>query len=256
MADAIFLDCDGVVTDRHANVDKKVIFEAYRLAHSGKKIAFVSGRSLDWLLRNIVPEIERLSPSQAEKARFFLVGECGNRWATFSTGGISSGSDDSHSVSDAARFLIRNEIPRFPYLFFDETKESFVSLEVRHNRLISADAEREAQKQLDEARSFFSAKFPQLSAVRTLYAVDLMKKGVGKASAARRALELMGNAGSALVIGDSEIDLEMGEELMGKGVLFEYYHVGEQELSETRFKIRKSASPYAEGTLEILRGAR
>lgn len=256
MFDALLLDCDGVVTNKRAQVDQKVIFEAYRLAHAGKKVAFVTGRSLDWLLRNVIPEIERLSPAASEKSRFFFIGECGNRWAAFSGTGVTTGSDDSHSISEQARLLIKNEIERFPYLFFDQTKESFASLEIRHNRLVSADAEHEAQRQLEEARAFFTAKFPQLAATRTLYAVDVMRKGVGKGSGAKRALEMMGSVSSALIIGDSEIDLEMGEELQRSGIGFEYYHVGESVLPKTLFQVKRSERHYSEGTLEILRNIR
>ena len=255
MYDTIFLDCDGVVTDKRARVDSRVMFEAYRLAHSGKRVAFVTGRSLDWLAKNVASAIQRFSPSEDEKARFFFVGECGNRWLSFSGSTLSHGMDDSNAVPERVRAAIRNEMHRFPYLFFDETKESFVSVEIRHERLASPQAEREAHRQLDEAYGLFSSRFPQLTSIRTLYAVDVMRKGVGKAAAARRALELMGGISRALVVGDSEIDLEMGEELQKQGVKFDFYHVGEQPVA-AGFAVRKAPAHYAEGTLEILRNVR
>ncbi len=257
MFDAIFLDCDGVVTNRQAQVDSHVVFEAYRLAHSGKKVAFVTGRSLDWFARSLIPELERLSPSPEERQRFFLVGEYGNRWATFSAGGLSTGSDDSHSISGHVRSLVRDEAgAHFPLIFFDETKESFISLEIRHGKLASPQAERNAQKQLDEARALFASRFPECTVVRTLYAVDIMAKGVDKASAARRALELMGSVSSALVIGDSSIDLEMGDELGRQGVKFDFYYVGETPPGRRSFTVRKTTAPYSEGALEVLRTVR
>lgn len=256
MYDAIFLDCDGVITDKRAQVDSRVIFEAYRHAHSGRKIAFVTGRSLDWFSKNLVPAIERLSPTPQEKGRFFFIGECGNRWLSFSGGGLAYGSDDSLAVPEKVRTAVRNEMPRFPYLFFDETKESFISLEIRHERLTSEEAEKEAQGQIDDARGLFASRFPQLTCIRTLYAVDVMRNGVGKALAAKRALELMGGISQALVVGDSEIDLEIGGELQRKGIGFDFFYVGEGQIPRQAFPVKKAPGLYAEGTLEILRNIR
>lgn len=256
MYDAIFLDCDGVVTDRRARVDSRVIFEAYRLAHSGKRVAFVTGRSLDWLSRNIVPAIVRFNPSPEEKGRFLFIGECGNRWLSFSSGGLAHGMDDALSVPESIRARVREDAKRFPYLFFDETKESFISLEVRHEKLVSPQADGEAQRQVDEASGFFSSGFPGFNVMRTIYAVDITAKGVGKASAARRALELIGSASSILIIGDSVYDLEMGEELQRHGIDFRFCYVGESPLPHKPFEVKKTASPYAEGTLEALREVR
>lgn len=256
MLDSIFLDCDGVVTDRKARVDSRVMFEAFRLAHSGKKVAFVTGRSLDWLSRNVVPAIERLNPSQEEKARFFFVGECGNRWLSFTSQGLAHGSDDSHTVPERIRSEVRQDIWRYPYLFFDESKESFISLEVEHQKVTSAQADRDAGRQLDEARDFFAAKYPDLNAIRTLYAVDITMPGVGKGAAARRALELMGRVSQALIVGDSPIDLEMGDELMGRGIAFEFYFVGEMAPQRSPFPVKRAPAFYAEGTLEVLRNVR
>ncbi len=256
MYDAFFFDCDGVITNKRAQVDSQVIFEAYRHAHSGRKIAFVTGRSLDWFSKNLIPAIERFNPTPEEKRRFFFIGEYGNRWLSFSGGTLAHGSDDSLAVPEKVRTAVRNEMHRFPYLSFDETKESFISIEVRHERLVSPQAEREAQRQIDEARGAFAAKFPQLVAIRTLYAVDVMGKGVGKAAATRRALELMGSVSQALVIGDSEIDLEMGEELRRKGIEFDFYYVGEGQIPRPSFPVKKAPGLYAEGTLEVLRGVR
>ena len=256
MYDSIFLDCDGVVTDTRARVDGRVMFEAYRLAHSGKRIAFVTGRSLDWLTRNIIPAISRMSPTPDEKARLFFVGECGNRWLSFSGGGLAHGEDDSHAIPASVRSGVRQEMSRFPYLFFDETKESFISLEIRHERLTSPQAEKEAHMQLSEAKGFLSSTYPAFSITQTLYAVDLMGKGVGKASAARRALELMGSTSSALIIGDSEIDFEMGDELARSGIKFDFYYVGAEQPPRTAFQVKKAPAPYSEGALEVLRNVR
>ena len=256
MFDAIFLDCDGVVTDKRARVDSKVMFEAYRLAHSGKKVAFVTGRSVEWLARSILPQIDRFNPTPAEKARFFFVAECGNRWLSFSGAGFARGSDDSSSVPWDVRAEIKGEAKQFGYLFFDETKESLVSLEIRHDKLVSPSAEREAQQQLDDAREHFASRYPQFIVVKTLYAVDVMGKGVGKASAARRALELMGSVSEAIAIGDSEIDLEMGGELARNGVRFKFYYVGETPPPKQPFEVKRTEGKYAEGTLEVLRDIR
>jgi len=188
MFDAIFLDCDGVITDRKARVDGKVVFEAYRLAHAGKKIAFVTGRSLGWFSKNLLPVLAHFNPTAEEKRRFFFVGECGNRWLSFSGNNLVHGADNSHLVPESVRVRIRNEVSRFPYLSFDETKESFVSLEIRHEKAVSPQAEREARRQLDDAREFFSTYYPEFTVLRTLYAVDILPEGIGKASAVRRAL--------------------------------------------------------------------
>ena len=252
MYDAIFLDCDGVVTDKRARVDEKVIFEVYRLTHAGKRIAFVTGRPLAWLSRNIIPVLERFHPSPAEKARLFFVGECGNRWLFFSGNSFLHGADDTNSVPEAIRARIRRESARFPLLSFDETKESFVSLEIRHGAIVSPDVEREANQQLDDACEYFSVRYPGLSVMRTLYAVDVLPRGIGKASGARRALELMGSVREALVIGDSAADIQMGEELARRGIRFRFYYVGEQQTPPVAFEVRKPSRCYAEGTLEVL----
>jgi|GEM_PF-3393141 len=256
MYDAIFLDCDGVVTDKKARVDKRVLFEVYRLAHAGKNIAFITGRSLTWLSHNIVPVIEHFNPSPEDKAKLFFIGEYGNRWLFFSGIGFMHGADNSNSLPVNVRAKIRNEIARFPLLFFDETKESFVSLEVRHDALISPSMEAEANRQLDIAAGYFSTRYPEFNVVRTLYAIDILPKGLDKASGIKRALELAGGVVEVLVLGDSPADLLMGEELMNQGVKFKFYYLGEQPVPPALFEVKKPSSRYAEGAHEVLSGIR
>jgi len=256
MADAIFLDCDGVVTDRNARVDADVMFEAHRLALAGKKVAFVSARSLTWMNANLVPALERFNPSEEERSRIFFVAEMGARWISFSRGGSLQG-EMAGAVPASVRAEMKASLAKWYLLFFDEAKESMAAVEVRHDRAASSrQSMEEAQRQLGEAEAAFTARYPKFNVIRTLYAVDVMSKGAGKAGAVARALELAGAVREAVVVGDSPADLGMGAELDRRGIPLTFYYVGEREPGSVPFKLVKTKEKYSRGALEALRGVR
>ena len=253
--DSVFLDCDGVVTDEHARVDLRVLGEVGRLVRSGCKAAFVTGRSLSWIDGN-VSRFLLDGLDSAGRARVALVGEYGARWAGFPGGARVEGIDRDKAVPADAVESVRRIAARFPLLFFDETKETNCDLEVNHALVASGAEYAEAQRQLDDAARLLSLEFPELSIRRTTYAADVLAKGVDKRYAAARALSLVGGAENAAVVGDTSADLGMGEELLARGIAFEFYFVGRGGLPDAGFPVKRTRESFAKGTLEALEGMR
>ncbi len=235
-ADILLLDVDGVVTDRYARVSTPVVRELLRLARSGVKIAFVTGRSEKWVRKNLIGRFGKRNPRQV----LFLC-----EFGSVVVGKRRPKRAMPARYVKAAKTIAAN----FPALKYSNSKETMISM--------GADMSSPgAETQLEAARRMLKSMVKgdgRFRVLRSTYAVDLLRSNVSKRTAALRALrEFGGRTGKQIVvIGDSEADLEMA--LPG----CTFYFVGDGLRKKKNF-IRRSyrftvtRKKFSEGALLVL----
>lgn len=233
--DVLLLDVDGVVTDRYARVSAPVVRELLRLARSGVKIAFVTGRSEEWLKKNMTGIVRQQTPSLLFFCEFgsVIVGK-----PTKARGMPKRYVKTAHGIAGL-----------FPAMNYDHTKKTMISME--------ADMTRPgAEEQLMAAKKMLGSMIKgdgRFRVLRSTYAVDVLRMEVGKRGAVRFALREFGgkNGKRIVVIGDSAADLEMAL----PGCVF--YFVGENEglpkKNNFKFKLTVTRKKFSDGALAILK---
>lgn len=232
--DILLLDVDGVVTDRYARVSAPVVRELLRLASSGVKMAFVTGRSEKWVRDNILARI----PKAAGKKMLFLC----------EFGSVVLGRRLPERTMPATYIQSAKRIASlFSTIEYDDTKKTMISME-GSLRSPKGQSELAAAERLLRLMVKGDGNFRVL---RSTYAVDVLRRDVGKRGAARFALrEFGGKKGkNVVVIGDSAADLEMARP--GRA----FYFVGDRPpLSGGKnFKLVITRKKFSEGALAILK---
>lgn len=235
--DVLLLDVDGVVTDRYAKVSAPVVRELLRLSGLGVKIAFITGRSGKWVRDNILARI----PKAAGKKMLFLC----------EFGSVVLGRRLPKRAMPATYIRSAKRIASlFSTLGYDGTKKTMISME-GSLRSPKGQSELAAAERLLRLMVRGDGNFRVL---RSTYAVDVLRKNVGKRGAARFALREFGGTTRGkrvVVIGDSAADLEMAR----PGC--DFYFVGEERPKPTVGKnftvTRKKFSGGARLVLEKLR---
>lgn len=231
--DILLLDVDGVVTDRYARVSAPVVRELLRLARSGVKMAFVTGRSDEWLKENMAGVVRQQNPSLLFFCEF---------------GSVIVGKPTKTRRMPKRYVKTAHGIARmFPAINYDHTKKTMISME--------ADMARpDAEVQLMAAKKMLSSMIKgdgRFRVLRSTYAVDVLRRDANKGRAARSALKIFGGKPGKriIVIGDSAADLEMAL----PGCVF--YFVGENAglPKKNNFTFTVTRKKFSEGALAILK---
>lgn len=232
--DILLVDVDGVVTDRYARVSAPVIRELLRLARSGVKMAFVTGRSEKWLRKNRIVKIGQ------NNAQVLFLCEFGS---------VIAGRRPVKGAMPAKYVKTAKAIAgMFPAIEYDDTKETMISME--------ADMSRPgAEEQLMAARKMLDSMVKgdgRFKVLRSTYAVDVLRRDVGKRGAALFALREFGgrNGKRIVVIGDSAADLEMARPDCA------FYFVGEglpKKARKNNFRLIVTRKKFSDGALAVLR---
>jgi hydroxymethylpyrimidine pyrophosphatase-like HAD family hydrolase len=258
----LVLDVDGVVT----NPDTKKPNEGVilRIAHDlerGIPAAFVTGRSVSWVIENVMPMLEAKISNAKQLDHLLISGEKGSVSVSYKNGRPVKKIDEK-IVMPPEIVLEAKEIisPYSDSVFFDNSKETMISIEIH-----GGNNKKEVQKQKDilaiiteEFKSLLKRKnMENLLAVEpTEIATDIQFVSQGKKLSAQHILEWLKNKNvfpdSYLVIGDSSRDAEAAEEfhIQGQNVTFGY--VGKKELAEMNTPVTRAKNLFDEGTAEIL----
>lgn len=234
-ADMLLLDVDGVVTDRYARVSAPVVRELLRLSRSGVKMAFVTGRSEKWLRRNLMGRFGK------GITRMLFLCEFGS---------VVVGRRRPKRAMPARYVKAAKAIAaKFAAMKYDNTKETMISMEADMSRP-GAEAQLESALRMLNSMVKGDERFRVL---RSTYAVDVLRKGIGKKGAALFALREFGgrDAKRMVVIGDSEADLEMA--LPGCA----FYFVGDNRTGVPKpagknFRFIVTRKKFSEGALAVL----
>lgn len=129
----LLLDVDGpIASPVTRRVPGPIIRDLTVLANAGMPIAFITGRSLDFLRDHVVAQL--VDAGLAENARMYGVCEKGAVWFPITSRGLSAvASEPSLAVPAVVVRALRDLVERdfSDTMFFDETKRAMVSVEQR-----------------------------------------------------------------------------------------------------------------------------
>lgn len=259
-------DVDGVVTDPS---DKKVTDPAMFDEHiarlrAGDPVCYNTGRSVSWVMERVVkPMIERMGEDTSALSNLIIVGEKGGTWATFN--------EDGEPRFDAvATITVPNELKSrvrelvsekyADVMFFDESKETMISVEMVDGYDIAAFTERQTQFVEDLKAILAETGADKTYRIDpTTIATDIESPYVSKALGSDRFLEFLKSRGivveSYKAFGDSPSDAAMADELARRGKMVELIYVGKNPGAVNRgadYPIEEVAG-FSNGTLEYLR---
>ena len=258
-------DVDGVIT----NPTKKRIAQqglaeevAGKINH-GDIVTFNTGRSIDWVEERVLNVLLKNINDNSKLLDLFVVGEKGATWAFYKENKLITEVDKTCRLPDSLRAelkeLINNEFS--DCMFYDESKLTLISLEMLDG--YNLDDYTTQQKLLISKLREILAK-PEYSGLNaridaTIIAVDVQSSITGKHMGARRIEQWLKqkniNPSKIIMIGDSQFDTEMAEELQDE-YLVEFVFVGEPTKLDTS-KLKNEPiitdARYDKGTLEALK---
>jgi phosphoglycolate phosphatase-like HAD superfamily hydrolase len=249
------MDVDGVLTDERATVPSTVLEHLVNLLRRGARIAFVTGRSTEWLEENLVRSLRFLArgagvPHEAVA----LAAEMG----AMTRAGLEA--PWSETVDFALKSSLRDEL-RAAFesgghdeaLLWDATKQVMVSVESRHELDYAL-----TQAALEEWFRVASgiAEAGGVVCQRSVYAVDVLRPGLTKAVGAAFGIEALREPDMrrVFVFGDTASDIAMAEAARDAGaaeVRFVWLGAGEV-IAPQGVYLDVAREPFWRGTVEVL----
>lgn len=281
---AALFDVDGTLTDP---IEKKVVNpEVYdefidRLA-AGEAIGLNTGRSVKWVEGNFMqPLVQRMRERDIEPSileRMIVVGEKGGTWATYDANGLASyGRNDKLAIPATTKKAVRKLIDEkyADAMFFDDTKETMISVEMRDGYNMTDFSSRQAELQT-ELQQILAQKDSERAGDKamqnsdliidaTTIATDIQSKHVGKDLGSARFLEFLEARhitprGAAIdAYGDSPSDLAMASHLKRLGLHAQFVYVGpepKQPLLARGTRVHMFPGGFTQATVAHLRRER
>jgi HAD superfamily hydrolase (TIGR01484 family) len=263
---AWLFDVDGVLTDPESKVVKRPeIFDQLLKRLKGEQpIGLNTGRSLDFIIEHILHHLEARVINKSVLQNLISIGEKGSVWICYdSKGQMNTTIEEAVSIPEIIFKEVREIVaqPQFAdIVFFDNTKRTMVSVELRHGKTI--EEFRPRQRELTVAFHKLLARHGLKDSLKidpTQIAIDVENRKVGKAYGAKRFVELLEASGiqpnQYVGFGDSSSDYSMFEELKRLGKLAQFVFVGGQEQLQGKELdgVVFTGQYFDEGTLEYLR---
>lgn len=262
---AYLFDVDGVLTNLQTKrVEHNALFDEIILRLSkGEWIGLNTGRALEYMIENVLTPIEGKINDRNLLQQIFASGEKGAVTLVYDLDGNHiTQVDAAIQISPELRAQIRDLVGKPPYadlVFFDETKLSMVSIEVRHGIAIAEFAVHQSQlgqdlkeliSQQQDAESYFLDS--------SVTSFDIQKTQVGKDLGARKYVNWLQFKGHDpkhyFAFGDSRSDYAMLVELrrLEKNVTFIF--VGNPQVlnGKDTQNVVFPAAPFDSGTLLFL----
>jgi hydroxymethylpyrimidine pyrophosphatase-like HAD family hydrolase len=237
-------DVDGVFTDPQ---EKKVVHEALfdeiiTQLEAGEPVCFNTGRSDSWVMDRVVDTILERVQDKDTLRNLIIVGEKGGTWTTFTAKGEAvHAAVETISVPDELKVRVRsliNEKYR-DVMFFDESKETMISIEMVDGYNLDTFTERQAEFVKDVQTLLVETKTDSIYRIDpTTIATDIESPNVSKALGSDRFIEFLKSRGikvaSFETFGDSNSDAAMADELARRGQPVEFIYVGNNPNSVRR----------------------
>lgn len=240
---AWLFDIDGVLTDpEKKKVTRPEIFdELINRLKIEEPVGLNTGRSLDFIINEVLEPLEKRIKDRKILRNVVALGEKGGSWIVYDDEGNRTVEvDDEILVPNAVQRKIRELVDGNLYsetVFFDETKKTMVSIELKMNRTIEDFETIKQQLKNDLEGVLCEFKIEKKYKIDpTRIAVDVENINVGKALGARKFVEFLDKKEiepiEYICFGDSVSDYDMYEELktMKKKVRFVFVG-GEKYLS-------------------------
>lgn len=237
-------DIDGVVTDpRKKKVTDEGMYDEF-IEHitRGEPDCFNTGRSTSWVMERVVnPMIERMGSTEALQ-NLIVVGEKGGTWTVFDENGEPHHHRvETISVPDELKDRVRSLITEkyADVMFFDESKETMISVEMVDGYDLAAFTERQKLFVGDIAAILAETGADKTYRIDpTTIATDIESPHVSKALGSDRFMEFLKSRGvkveSFEAYGDSASDAAMADELARRGYPVEFVYVGDEPGSVDR----------------------
>jgi hydroxymethylpyrimidine pyrophosphatase-like HAD family hydrolase len=263
---AWLFDVDGVLTQpEHKTVREPALFaELIRRLARGEPVGTNTGRSLTFLSAGLLDPLEALVSDRRLLHGLIAIGERGSAWITYNADGARGEHVDAATpLSPALRDEVRALLQRpdlAVVMFFDETKRTMISTELRPGKTIVEYAE--PQRALVAELHAMLARHGLADQYRvdpTSIATDIEYRGVGKAYGAAKFAAMLEQRGIRparyVCFGDSLSDYDMLTALGARGDRAELIFVGEPaQLAGRDTRVVTFVQPlYAPGTLAYLR---
>jgi hydroxymethylpyrimidine pyrophosphatase-like HAD family hydrolase len=262
---AYLFDVDGVLSDpKEKKVTQPELFQqVISILQKGEPLGLNTGRSTEWLLdRFINPLLDRINDKSILQ-NFFVVGEKGGTWITFNKEGVMHHGRDKELVILEELINKSKQLIEEKYhdsMFFDETKETMLSIEMRDG--FSIETFHQRQKSLLEDLVQLLKKYSLEKTYNidpTTIATDVESPKVGKALGADRFLQFLYDNDISpvefITFGDSKSDFEMSDELERRGKKVKMIYVGDKEkLGEIHKNyLIEYIGDFSHGSLEYLK---
>lgn len=263
---AYLFDVDGVLTNLQTKrVEHPELFDEIILRLSkGEWVGLNTGRSLEYMIEHILTPLEARISDKNLLQQLFASGEKGAVTLVYDLEGRQvTEVDAAILISPELRAQIRDLINKPPYadlVFYDETKLSMVSIELRHGKAIAEYAVHQPQLGQD-LRELLSKQHEAASYIldSSVTSFDIQKAQVGKDLGARKYVHWLEAKGHDpkhyFAFGDSRSDYAMLIELrrLEKNVTFVF--VGNPQVldgKDTQDVVFPN-DPFDSGTLLFLR---
>lgn len=254
---AWLFDVDGVITNPETKTSNPEIIKIIsQILERGEIVGLNTGRSLQFVIKNVLNPLEKIIPNKDLLYNIFFVGEKGGTWGDYKNGEIENIVDPQIRMPDELVQKIRDLIA-FKYsdtMFFDESKETMISTELTTGK--DLDKFHEEQKTLveDIKKILEHLGLSNLTIEPSIIATDIQNPHVGKDLGVERFLMLIKHLKEPSefeTFGDSPGDLEMHKYLVKNGHKSKFIFVGPKEIENDQ-NIIKTREKFDKGTLEYL----
>jgi hydroxymethylpyrimidine pyrophosphatase-like HAD family hydrolase len=264
---AWIFDVDGVLADpEYKTINEDFFAIILGNLHKGEPVALNTGRSIDWVIERMIHPLLAKTKDKSVLTNFFIVGEKGATWMSFDPeGGMHRNKDDSFILSNKLRERMKEMVEEkfSDCVFFDDTKETMISIEMKDSYDVKKFKER--QKELNtEMKKIIEEIGNGHKMDPTIIATDIEDIRVGKALGTKHILTWLDDnklmPEKFIAFGDSVSDLEMANELEKKGKQVTFVYVGDLKKlkdAEEEGKVKNKAiieqvGGFTQGTLEYL----
>lgn len=256
---AWLFDVDGVLTNpTEKRVEEpEIINKLLKILQSGDLIGLNTGRSLEFVEREVITPLEKITSDRSLLDNLFFVGEKGGTWGMFINGQMKEYVDEKIKIpielQNEVRTLIEKDFKETT--FYDESKRTMISTEYKKGADI--DAYHEEQKKLEEILKVILRKFnlTDLKVEPSIIATDIQTAKVGKDLGVERFLNMIKDKSEPEefeTFGDSPSDIEMFKYLKSKDHKAVFVYVGPKEIEEGE-RIIKTKEKFDKGTLEYFK---
>lgn len=258
-------DVDGVLTDPREKIViyEEIFDEIIAQLEAGEPVCFNTGRSDSWVMERVITSILERIQDKAILRNLIIVGEKGGTWTTFNLNGEPVHSAvETISVPSELKNRVRTliEDKYSDVMFFDESKETMISIEMADGYDLASFTERQKEFVRDIQSILTETGTDSIYRIDpTTIATDIESPNVGKALGSDRFIEFLKIRGIKVdafeTFGDSASDAAMTDELVRRGQEAEFIYVGNKPESVQRkaeYPVREVAG-FSGGTLDFLR---
>lgn len=258
LMNAWIFDVDGVLSNLvERQMTEPVLSSSLRkILEQGDLLAFNTGRGAEWVQERILKPLEEFGVNPSLLHDVFIAGEKGGAWQE---------ADKELQIYESFVLppLLLEKIKKLisdafsDSMYFDESKRTMISIEMRKDFPIDVFSER--QKQLHPVLTKYLEEFGlgnDYFVQDDLIAMDIIHKTAGKDMGMQHILTWLETTGKNpehfYCFGDNPSDLHMGEVLQEQGFALTFIYVGTRPLHPTAFAPVITEEKFDKGTAEYL----